>query len=70
MNPFELQEIGRGGGTVVYLDNNGALVIHPGKPAGPRQQKQLHFDRADAIALAMAILAWEEPTNEPQRIDL
>lgn len=57
----KLQEVGHGDGAYVYLDEEGGLVIHPGKTRGPRMKKELHLAREDAINLAMAILAWEKP---------
>ena len=58
------REIGSGDGSTVYLDESGALVIRPRKPAGPRMQLELWFRREDAINLAMAILEWQESGDE------
>lgn len=60
---MSLREIGRsvdGDGSVVYLDECGRLVVRPSKPAGPKMQKELRFEREDSINLAMAILEWQE----------
>ena len=64
---MSLREIGRsidGDKTVIYLDDRGRLVIHPSKPAGPKMQKELRFEREDSINLAMAILEWQEAGHD------